>query len=120
MRDSATAINLLREFGLTLPGAHLKSPWPNHKDLAVNDKTFAYLPADDSSFSISCRLDDSLADALEMSITAPAGYGLGKWGWVEASIEDGDIPVELFKTWIEESYRRQAPKKFLKLLNAAE
>ena len=34
----------LRAFGLGLPGAHSKSPWPDHDDLAVNDKTFAYLP----------------------------------------------------------------------------
>ena len=33
----------LREFGLRYPGAHTKSPWPDHLDLAVNDKTFAYL-----------------------------------------------------------------------------
>ena len=33
----------LRDFGLTFPGTHTKSPWPGHLDLAVNDKTFAYL-----------------------------------------------------------------------------
>ena len=30
---------------LSFPGAHGKAPWPDHDDLAVNDKTFAYLPA---------------------------------------------------------------------------
>ena len=34
----------LRAWGLTLPGAHAKAPWPEHDDLAVKDKTFAYLP----------------------------------------------------------------------------
>jgi len=33
----------LRAYGLAFPGAHTKSPWPGHLDLAVNDKTFAYL-----------------------------------------------------------------------------
>ena len=33
----------LRAFGMTYPGAHPKSPWEGHDDLAVNDKTFAYL-----------------------------------------------------------------------------
>ena len=33
----------LRAFGLAYPGAHVKSPWPGHMDLAVKDKTFAYL-----------------------------------------------------------------------------
>ena len=35
----------LRAWGLALPGAHGKAPWPEHDDLAVKDKTFAYLPA---------------------------------------------------------------------------
>ena len=30
-----TIVKELRKFGLTYPGAHLKSPWPGHKDLAV-------------------------------------------------------------------------------------
>src|SRR5262245_36838573 len=36
----------LRAFGLGFPGAHTKSPWPGHDDLAVNDKTFVYLSAE--------------------------------------------------------------------------
>lgn len=33
----------LRNFRLGYPGTHLRSPWPGHKDLAVSNKTFAYL-----------------------------------------------------------------------------
>jgi hypothetical protein len=40
---SDAGLKKLRAFGLTYPGAHTKSPWPGHLDLAVNDKTFAYL-----------------------------------------------------------------------------
>jgi len=40
----------LRAWGLTLPGAHRKSPWPDHDDLAVKDKTFAYLPGKGKPF----------------------------------------------------------------------
>jgi len=49
-------IDELRAWGLTLPGVHRKSPWPEHDDLAVNDKTFAYLPAAGQPFkrSVSC------------------------------------------------------------------
>jgi len=108
----------LREFGLSYPGAHIKSPWPNHKDLAVNDKTFAYLSVHGMPFSISCKLEYSSAEALDLPFTTPTGYGLGKWGWVTAVIEKGDIPVDLFKDWIDESYRAQAPKKLLRELDA--
>lgn len=108
----------LRAFGLTYPGAHIKSPWPSHKDLAVDDKTFAYLSVPGKPFSISCKLKNSCKKALKLPFTSPTGYGLGKWGWVTASSEKGDIPIDLFEEWIDESYRSQAKKKLVRELDA--
>lgn len=114
-RATDGALRKLREFGLGFPGAHLKSPWPGHKDLAVNDKTFAYLSVDGEPFSIGCKLPTSSSIALMLPWAQPTPYGLGKSGWVTAQLPDGeDVPVELFKSWIIESYRAQAPKKLLK------
>jgi len=110
-KKSDAAATELREYGLTYPGAHIKSPWPDHKDLAVKDKTFAYLSVPGKPFSISCKLKQTSAKALELPFTTPTGYGLGKWSWVTATIVKGDIPTELFKEWLDESYRDQAPKK---------
>jgi predicted DNA-binding protein (MmcQ/YjbR family) len=112
-------IKELREFGLKYPGTHLKSPWPGHKDLAVKDKTFAYLPPEGEPFSISCKLPKSSGVALLLPFCTPTGYGLGKSGWVSATPPPGDINVEMFKEWIDESYRAQAPKSFLKLIDGA-
>ena len=110
----------LREHGLArYPGAHLKSPWPGHLDLAVKDKTFAYLSVDGEAFSISCKLPQSSAAALILPFAKPTAYGLGKSGWVSASFADGGVPdVDMFKEWIEESYRAQAPKKLVAALDA--
>ncbi|MDP3505029.1 MAG: MmcQ/YjbR family DNA-binding protein [Myxococcales bacterium] len=109
----------LREFGLAYPGAHTKSPWPGHLDLAVNDKTFTYLSVDGEPLRISCKLPTSSGLALTMPFTEPTAYGLGKSGWVSATFEDSDTPpIELLKLWIDESYRAQAPKKLLKQLGA--
>ena len=101
----------LRAFGLTYPGAHTKSPWPGHLDLAVKDKTFAYLSAPGDPFKISCKLPQSSEEALTLPFTSPTPYGLGKSGWVTAELPEGSVPVELFKAWIDESYRAQAPKR---------
>ena len=60
---------------------------------------------------------ESGAAALLLPNTKPTEYGLGKSGWVSASFPDGEIPVDLLKAWIDESYRAQAPKKFLKQLD---
>ena len=115
---SDAVIKELREFGLAYPGAHLKSPWPGHKDLAVNDKTFAYLSIEGEPFGISCKLPRSAPDALMLPFTKPTEYGLGKSGWVSARFADGDaIPVDMLKEWIDESYRAQAPKKLVAQLD---
>jgi predicted DNA-binding protein (MmcQ/YjbR family) len=118
--DADAALLELRAFGLAYPGAHTKSPWPGHLDLAVKDKTFAYLSLEGEPFGISCKLPASCADALAFPFAKPAGYGLGKSGWVQASFALGDeIPVDLFKEWLDESYRAQAPKKLVAALVAS-
>ena len=106
----------LRAFGLAYPGAHTKSPWPGHLDLAVNDKTFAYLSVEGDPLSISCKLPQSNGVALMLPFCKPTAYGLGKSGWVSASFEDHQPSVEMLKAWIDESYRAQAPKKLVKQL----
>ena len=118
-RHSDAALKELRAFGLAYPGAHTKSPWPGHLDLAVNDKTFAYLSLEGQPLGISCRLPRSRDIALMLPFCKPAGYGLGKSGWVEAQMgPDDDPPIDLFKEWLDESYRAQAPKKLVKELDA--
>ena len=108
----------LRRFGLGYPDAHYKSPWPEHMDLAVRDKTFAYLNVEGKPLSISCKLPRSSALALELPFTVPTGYGLGKSGWVSASFDWNDTPpLDVLKEWIDESYRAQAPKRLVKQLD---
>ena len=110
----------LREFGLAYPGAHTKSPWPGHLDLAVKDKTFAYLSVEGEPFKISCKLPQSNAAALMLPFAEPTGYGLGKSGWVSAQFPEGQMPPkDLLKEWIDESYRAQAPKKLVASLAAS-
>ena len=109
----------LRAFGLTYPGAHGKAPWPGHDDLAVNNKTFAYLAADGEPFSISCKLKYTAEAALQLLYAEPTGYGLGKSGWVTFTPGEAEMPsIEQLKEWIDESYRAQAPKKLVKELDA--
>ena len=105
----------LRAWGLTLPGAHRKSPWPEHDDLAVKDKTFAYLPAKGRPFSLSCKLP---YEALKLPFAELTGYGLGKSGWVSFNPPADAIPSsDQLKAWVEESYRAQAPKTLVRKLD---
>lgn len=80
------AADELRGYGLTFPGAHLKSPWPEHNDLAVNDKAFAHLSTPGGPCSISCKLPLTGGEALAFEFaTPPARYhrvrhGTGGYG----------------------------------------
>lgn len=110
----------LRRVGLGYPETHFKSPWPGHMDLAVRDKTFAYLSLENEPLSISCKLPASCALALELPFAKATAYGLGRSGWVSAAFDyHQEPPLELLLSWIDESYRAQAPKKLVKLLDAA-
>lgn len=107
----------LRAWGLTLPGAHRKSPWPDHDDLAVKDKTFAYLPGNGKPFGLSCKLPYTGYEALQLPYAEPTGYGLGKSGWVSFNPPEDRLPdIGQLRAWIEESYRAQAPRKLVKEL----
>ena len=108
----------LQDFGLAYPGVHFKSPWPGLKDLAVRDKTFAYLSIEGEPLSISCKLPHSEEIALMLPNTKPTAYGSGKSGWVSADVSDGTpIDVQMLQSWVDESYRAQAPKTPLKQLD---
>lgn len=108
----------LRSWGLTLPGAHSKAPWPEHDDLAVKNKTFAYLPAKGAPFSLSCKLPYTGHGALQLPFAAPTGYGLGKSGWVSFTPTEEEIPdMDQLKEWVEESYRAQAPRRLVRELD---
>ena len=119
---AAKLIEHLRALGLRkYPGAHLKSPWPGHSDLAVNDKTFAYLSAPGDPPHVSLKLPLSCSIALSLPGSEPTAYGLGKSGWVSMSFAAAAVPpVELLESWLDESYRAQAPKKLLAQLDAAD
>ncbi len=41
----------------------------------------------------------------------PAGYGLGKSGWVTIPLGRGKASMEILRAWVVESYRNVAPKR---------
>jgi predicted DNA-binding protein (MmcQ/YjbR family) len=117
--DPAKSLQTLKQFGLSLPGTAPKSPWPGHDDVAVNDKTFAYLSVDEGSLKVSVKLPGSGPAVLALPHAEPTGYGLGKSGWVSLRYGPQTAPpMEQLLRWMLESYRAQAPKRLLKALYA--
>lgn len=117
--DPSKSLQTLKQFGLSLPGTQPKSPWPGHDDVAVNDKTFAYLSVDEGSLKISVKLPASGPAVLKLPHAQPTAYGLAKSGWVSLHYTAGATPpLEQLQRWMLESYRAQAPKRLLKTLYA--
>lgn len=111
-RKSTAILRQLRAFGLGYPGVETKSPWPGHDDLAVKGKTFAYLSLEGEPFSISLKLPYTGEEALKLRYAKPTAYGLGRSGWVTFQPAPDEMPsIGQLKSWLDESYRAQAPKK---------
>ena len=110
----------LRTYALSFPGATEEFPW-GESAFKVKGKVFVFMRASEEGLSMSMKLPQSNATALDKSFAQPTGYGLGKSGWVSATFAKGDtVPVDMFKEWIDESYRAQAPKRLVAMLDATE
>ncbi|HZF88627.1 MmcQ/YjbR family DNA-binding protein [Streptomyces sp.] len=112
----------VREFALGLPGAAEEFPW-GESVAKVNKKVFVFLGVDDGSYplGVTVKLTDDTAHAHALTVPGaePAGYGLGKAGWVSVPLEpDGAPSAELLCDWVEESYRAIAPKRLIADLDA--
>jgi len=115
----AKAYEALRKHGLAYPEVHEDHPW-GHSALKVKGKAFAFLWADGEGLSISTKLPESNALALNLPFAQPTGYGLGRAGWVSAKFGSRDeVPLGLMFAWLEESYRTIAPKKLSATLGGA-
>jgi predicted DNA-binding protein (MmcQ/YjbR family) len=108
----------LLAYALTFPEAYEDHPW-GEVVVKVNKKVFLFLGVSDGSYppSFCLKLIDSNAQGLAVPGAAPAGYGLGKSGWVQVPLETELPPVEVLHDWIDESYRLVAPKRLVKELD---
>ncbi|MEU8789425.1 MmcQ/YjbR family DNA-binding protein [Streptomyces sp. NPDC048643] len=113
----------VRAFALGLPGATEEFPW-GETVAKANKKVFVFLGVDDGShpLAVTVKLTDeeTHAHALTSPGAEPAGYGLGRAGWVRIPLEESGAPrAELLCDWVEESYRAVAPKRLVAELDQA-
>ena len=113
---------LLRDRGLAYPEATEACPW-GHRALKVRGKSFAFLAAQaDGTLHLSVKLPRTGFQALALPFAAPTGYGLGRAGWVTATLPRARPPAAVRDqclAWLDESYRAVAPKKLAAQLDAA-
>jgi predicted DNA-binding protein (MmcQ/YjbR family) len=108
----------LRETALAYPETHEDFPW-GHRAIKVRGKAFVFMSNDEVGLSLSVKLPASAEGALQFPFCEPTHYGLGKSGWVTATFGPKDRPpLDVLRSWIDESYRAVAPKKLVAMLAA--
>jgi predicted DNA-binding protein (MmcQ/YjbR family) len=111
----------LRKFALAFPEATEDFPWGD-RVAKVRGKIFVSLgldPVPGGGMTLTVKLPLSSEAALDLPFVKPMGYGLGKSGWVTATIGPTDHPpLDILKAWIAESYRAVAPRKLVAGLDA--
>ncbi|MFE5754065.1 MmcQ/YjbR family DNA-binding protein [Streptomyces massasporeus] len=113
----------VRAFALGLPDAVEEFPW-GESVAKVNQKVFVFLGVQDGSYplGVTVKLKDETAHAHALACPGaePAGYGLGKAGWVSIPLEQQGAPAaEVLCDWVEESYRVIAPKRLIVVLDGS-
>lgn len=107
----------LARVAATYPETTQDFPW-GHLAAKVKGKAFAFMATSADGVSFSFKLPRSNQAALAFPFASPTGYGLGKSGWVSVEFKKGqDVPLELLKEWLDESFRAIAPVKVLKALD---
>jgi predicted DNA-binding protein (MmcQ/YjbR family) len=110
-------------YAATFPAAWVDHPW-EHTVMKVGKKVFVFFggkASPDDCLSVTVKLPVSAEMVLAtLPFFIPAGHGLGRAGWVHATLHDGeDIDTASFRAWIDQSYRAVATKTLVKQLDAA-
>jgi predicted DNA-binding protein (MmcQ/YjbR family) len=114
-RDEAS----LREVALSYPETREDFPW-GHRAVKVRGKAFVFMSKDEPGLSLSVKLPASAEGALQFPFCEPTHYGLGRSGWVTATFGPKDRPpLDVLRSWIDESYRAVAPRKLVAALPPA-
>jgi predicted DNA-binding protein (MmcQ/YjbR family) len=119
MTDGRRRRVALRDFASGLPGAYVDHPW-GETVLKVNKKIFLFLGLDEGNDpGVGVKLPESQPMALAQPGVEAMGYNLGRSGWVWFRLKDTDLPDDVLRDWIVESYRAVAPKKLVKELESS-
>jgi predicted DNA-binding protein (MmcQ/YjbR family) len=117
--DLAALEAQLRAEALALPETSEHFPWGERVvkvGSGAHPKVFVFLSHWQEGFNITLKLAASRDFALLFDPCAPAGYGLGRSGWVTTRLfADTDFDTDLLSAWLVESYRAVAPKRLVRM-----
>jgi predicted DNA-binding protein (MmcQ/YjbR family) len=107
--EAAAARRALRAHALKHEGAWADEPWPGDHVVKVGKKIFVFLGGEGPEVSLGVKLPRSALFARAQPFVQKMGYGMDRSGWVAARLSKGErIPLELLRSWIDESYEAVA------------
>ena len=92
--------------------------WGDHPTFRVRGKNFVF--SDQAARSLSLKLPKDEAEAVVATDpdVDPAGYGLGRHGWIALTVDDSptDERWAQIEEWVRTSYILVAPKRLARLV----
>lgn len=110
----------LHKAALGYPETREDHPW-GERAYKVAGKVFLFMHAvEGDGFGATMKLPFRAEEALQEPWAQPAGYGMGKHGWVSMRFPaEVDPSLERLLDWLDESYRAVAPKRIVKTLGGS-
>jgi predicted DNA-binding protein (MmcQ/YjbR family) len=87
--------------------------WGDHPTFRVRGKNFVFSDADARGMSLKLPKEEAAAVVALDPAVSPAGYGLGRHGWVDVTLPD-HVDKERWaqvEEWVRTSYTLVAPKR---------
>ena len=118
--DGVTNMARLERIVAKLPEAERVdvAEWGDHPTFRVRGKNFVFCDGEAVHLSVKLPKDEAEAVVATDPRVEPAGYGLGRHGWVAITLDrplDADGWQEL-EEWVRTSYVLVAPKKLAKIV----
>lgn len=112
----------LEEIVARLPAAERVdvAEWGDHPTFRVNGKNFVFSDQRAEQLSLKLTKEEAAAVVATDSAVEPAGYGLGRHGWVALSLV-GPVGADRWQQveeWVRTSYTLVAPRKLARAVLA--
>ena len=87
--------------------------WGDHPTFRVKDKNFVFSDPTAHDLSLKLPKEEAVAVVATDPDASPAGYGLGRHGWIALRVEDSadDVRWQQIEEWVRTSYTLVAPKR---------
>jgi predicted DNA-binding protein (MmcQ/YjbR family) len=92
--------------------------WGDHPTFRVNGKNFVFSDQDANHLSLKLPKDEAEAVVASDPNVEPAGYGLGRHGWIALTLQGtpDDDRWHQVEEWVRTSYTLVAPRRLARLV----